>query len=90
MANPILVTGAAGRVGGTGRSVTEQWRDGLLGRGLSNHVVDHLVTMAHLHRAGRYDRLSPDVFTLTGKRPVSMEDFVKQNAATFTASAKAA
>jgi hypothetical protein len=46
--------------------------------------------MAHLHRAGRYDRLSPDVFTLTGQRPVSMEDFVKKNAATFTASAKVA
>ena len=79
-----------------GRSITfediavHQWRDGLLGRGLSNHLVDHLVTMAHLHRAGRYDRLSPDVFTLTGQRPVSMEDFVKNNAATFTASAKAA
>lgn len=79
-----------------GRSITfqdiavQQWRNGLLGRGLSNHLVDHLVTMAHLHRAGRYDRLSPDVFTLTGQRPVSMEDFVKKNAATFTASAKAA
>jgi len=68
----------------------EQWRDGLLERGLSNYLVDHLVTMAQLHRSGRYDRLSDDVYTLTGEKPVSMEQFVRNNAAAFTASAKAA
>jgi nucleoside-diphosphate-sugar epimerase len=79
MANPILVTGAAGRVGAVGRTVTElllkqgksvramvgPWRDGLLQRGLPVHVVD-LATMADLHRVGRYDRMSGDVLTLTG------------------------
>ena len=67
----------------------EEWRDGLLKHGLAGHLLDHLVTMAHLHRAGRYDRLSDDVLALTGQRPVSMLEFVKKNAATFTASAKA-
>lgn len=76
-----------------GRTITfqdiavEQWRDGLLEHGLSTHLVDHLVTMAHLHRAGRYDRLSDDVITLTGERPVSMMNFVKKNVATFIAPA---
>jgi hypothetical protein len=46
--------------------------------------------MADLHRAGRYDRMSDDVLTLTGKRPLSMRGFVRKNASAFTASAKAA
>jgi len=44
--------------------------------------------MADLHRAGRYDRMSDDVLTLTGKRPLSLQEFVRKNAATFTASTK--
>jgi uncharacterized protein YbjT (DUF2867 family) len=66
------------------------WREGLLQRGLPVHLVNHLATMADLHRAGRYDRMTNDVFTLTGQAPMSVHDFVKKNAATFTASAKAA
>ena len=46
--------------------------------------------MADLHRAGRYDRMSHDVFTLTGQVPMSVQEFVRKNAAAFTASAKAA
>ena len=59
-------------------------------RGLPAHLVHHLATMADLHRAGRYDRMSDDVRTLTGQGPLSVQDFVRKNAATFTASAKAA
>jgi hypothetical protein len=33
--------------------------------------------------------MSDDVFTLTGQKPLSMQEFVKKNAATFTDSAKA-
>ncbi len=66
------------------------WRDGLLQRGLRVHLVNHLATMADLHRAGRYDRMSDDVLTLTGKRPLSMQEFVRKNASAFTASVKAA
>jgi uncharacterized protein YbjT (DUF2867 family) len=66
------------------------WRDALLAHGLPAHLVNHLATMADLHRAGRYDRMSDDVLTLTGKRPLSMQEFVRKNASAFTASAKAA
>jgi hypothetical protein len=51
-----------------GRTITYQdipvgpWRDSLLKLGLPVH----LVTMADQHRAGRFDRMSDDVLTLTG------------------------
>ena len=79
-----------------GRTITyqniplEPWRDRLLERGLSVHLVNHLATMADLHLAGRYDRMSDEVLTLTGQRPLSVQEFVRKNAATFTASAKEA
>ena len=66
----------------------EPWRDGLLQHGLPAHLVNHLATMADLHRAGRYDRRTDDVFALTGQTPLSMQEFVRRNAAAFTASAK--
>jgi uncharacterized protein YbjT (DUF2867 family) len=79
-----------------GRTITYQdipvaaWRDGLLRLGLSVHLVNHLATMADLHRAGRYDRMSNDVLTLTGQEPLSVQEFVRKNAASFTSSAKEA
>jgi uncharacterized protein YbjT (DUF2867 family) len=79
-----------------GRKITyqdvavEPWRNELLKQGLPAHLVDHLATMADLHRAGRFDRLSTEVLMLTGQRPLSVQEFVRKNAAAFTASAKAA
>jgi uncharacterized protein YbjT (DUF2867 family) len=79
-----------------GRAITyqdiqvEPWRDALLKRGLPAHLVHHLATMADLHRAGRYDRMSDDVLTLTGQAPLSVQEVVRVNAATFTALAKGA
>ena len=76
-----------------GRTITyedvsvEAWRDGLLERGLPVHLVNHLATMADLHRAGRYDRMSDDVLNLSGQRPLSVQEVVRRNAATFTAKA---
>jgi uncharacterized protein YbjT (DUF2867 family) len=73
-----------------GRTITyqdvpvEPWRDALLERGFPVHVVNHLTTMADLHRAGRFDRTSDDVLMLTGQRPRSVQEFVKDNAAAFT------
>jgi uncharacterized protein YbjT (DUF2867 family) len=52
--------------------------------GLPEHVVKHLATMGELHAQGRYDRMSDDVFKLTGETPTSMHDFVKRHAAAFT------
>jgi hypothetical protein len=57
-----------------GRTITyedipvESWRDGPARARLPVlHLVNHLATMADLHRAGRYDRMSDDVLTLTGQ-----------------------
>jgi hypothetical protein len=43
--------------------------------------------MADLHRAGRYDRFSEDVLTLTGQTALSVQEFVRKNATAFTAPA---
>jgi uncharacterized protein YbjT (DUF2867 family) len=79
-----------------GRTITFQdipvgpWRERLLQNGLPVHLVNHLATMADLHRAGRYDRMSDDVLTLTGQGPLSVQEFIRKNAAAFTASPNAA
>ena len=73
-----------------GRTITFQdipvkpWRDALLERGLPVHLVNHLATMADLHRAGRYDRMSDDVLRLTGQAPRSVQEIVRKNAALFS------
>ena len=73
-----------------GRTITYQdipvgpWRDSLLKLGLPVH----LVTMADQHRAGRCDRMSDDVLTLTGQGPLSVQEFVTKNAVVFNASAR--
>ncbi len=79
-----------------GRTITYQdipvgpWRDSLFKLGLPVHLVNHLATMADQHRAGRFDRMSDDVLTLTGQGPLSAQEFIRKNAVIFTASAKGA
>src|SRR5258706_2530419 len=76
-----------------GRTITFQdipvkpWRDALLERRWPVHVVNHLAAMADLHRAGRFDRMSDEVLMLTGQRPLSVQEFVRKNAAAFTTQA---
>ncbi|HWW88951.1 MAG TPA: hypothetical protein VNZ26_35405, partial [Vicinamibacterales bacterium] len=76
-----------------GRTITyqdipvEPWRHALLERRWPVHVVNHLTVMADLHRAGRFDRMSDEVLMLTGERPLSVQEFVRKNAATFTTQA---
>lgn len=54
-----------------------QWIDeDLAPLGLPEHLQNHLATMARLHREGRYDRLTHDVETVTGRVPTSVRDFV--------------
>ena len=62
------------------------WADKLRELGLPAHVVSHLATMAELHAEGRYDRLTDDLFKLTGKVPTSMHEFVTRHAAEFARS----
>jgi uncharacterized protein YbjT (DUF2867 family) len=73
-----------------GRTITyvdvplEQWRDqDLRGRHLPDHVFEHLLTMARLHAANRYDRLTHDVEAITGRPATSVRDFVAQHAELF-------
>jgi len=62
------------------------WVDKLRQAGLPAHVVDHLAVMAQLHIDGRYDRLTDDLFRLTGNAPTGMLEFVTRHAAAFTRS----
>ena len=73
-----------------GRPVTyvdvplEQWRDReLRPRGLPEHVYEHLLTMAKLHAANRYDRLTHDVEAILGRPATSARDFVSRHADSF-------
>jgi len=70
-----------------GRTITyvdiplEQWRDQeLRGRNLPDHLFEHLLTMARLHAANRYDRLTHDIETITGSPATSVRDFVARQA----------
>lgn len=62
----------------------DPWRDALRGRGLPDHAFQHVVTMAQLHAANRYDRLSHDVEMITGHPATSVRDFVSRHADQFT------
>ena len=48
------------------------------------HIVKHLSEMAELNKQGRYDRMTDDLFKLTGQKPISMHDFIKLHGAEFT------
>jgi hypothetical protein len=64
----------------------EQWRDGeLRSRHLPEHVFDHILTMARLHAANRYDRLTHDVEAIVGRPATSARDFVARHAESFAA-----
>ena len=73
-----------------GRTITyvdvppEQWRDQeLRTRNLPDHVFEHLLTMARLHAANRYDRLTHDVEAITGRAATSTRDYVARHPELF-------
>jgi len=73
-----------------GRTITyvdvplEQWRDQeLRSRNLPDHVFEHLLTMARLHAANRYDRLTHNVEAITGRHATSCRDFIARHAELF-------
>jgi len=62
----------------------EEWRDReLRSRNLPDHVFEHVATMARLHAANRYDRLTHDVEAVTGRPATSVRDFVARHAELF-------
>jgi hypothetical protein len=73
-----------------GRAVTyvdvpfECWRDReLRPHGLPEHVYVHFLTMAKLHAANPYDRLTHDIEATFGRPPIIAPDFVAQHARSF-------
>jgi uncharacterized protein YbjT (DUF2867 family) len=60
------------------------WSEKLLAAGIPPHTVKHLSVMTELNKQGRYDRMTDDLFKLTGQTPTSMYDFVKLHATEFT------
>ena len=62
----------------------EQWRDQeLRPRGLPEHVSEDFLTMAKMHAANQYDRLTHDVDTVLGRPATSARDFVARHADSF-------
>jgi uncharacterized protein YbjT (DUF2867 family) len=60
------------------------WSEKLLAAGVPAHTVKHLSVMTELNKQGRYDRMTNDLFKITGQTPMSMHDFVKLHEAEFT------
>jgi NAD(P)H dehydrogenase (quinone) len=62
---------------------SEDWERGLQKAGLPEHLTHHLVTMAELNRAGRYDRMTDGVERVTGRPAMSVREFVSLHEAEF-------
>src|SRR5713226_8727957 len=58
----------------------KDWERELKKLGLPEHLTRHLLTMAELHRAGRYDRMADDVEGVTGRPAVNGGEFVSRQA----------
>src|SRR5437763_7199932 len=61
----------------------EDWERELKGAGLPDHLTRHLVTMAGLNRAGRYDRMADSVERVTSRPAMSVREFVSLHAVEF-------
>jgi uncharacterized protein YbjT (DUF2867 family) len=67
----------------------EDWRDRVLQpQHLPEHLAAHLITMAQLHAANRYDRLTRDFETITGHPATTVREFVASHADSFRPPAK--
>jgi len=61
----------------------DDWERELKKVGLPEHLTRHLVAMAELNRAGRYDRLVDGVERVTGRPAMSVREFVSLHADVF-------
>jgi uncharacterized protein YbjT (DUF2867 family) len=61
----------------------EDWERELRRAELPEHLTRHLLTMAELHRAGRYDRMADGVERVTGRPAMSIREFVSLHAEEF-------
>ena len=65
------------------RTFPADWERELKQTGLPEHLIRHLLTMADLNRAGRYDRMSDGVERMTGRPAMSVREFVSLHADAF-------
>jgi len=64
----------------------EQWKETELRKQqLPQHVYEHILTMAELHAANRYDRITNDVERITGKPSMNIAEYVTRNCVLFNA-----
>jgi uncharacterized protein YbjT (DUF2867 family) len=61
----------------------EDWERELKKAGLPEYLTRHLLTMAALNRAGRYDRMADGVQRVTGRPAMSVREFVALHAEEF-------
>jgi uncharacterized protein YbjT (DUF2867 family) len=61
----------------------EDWDRQLKNQQVAEHLALHLLTMAELHRAGRYDRMADGVQLVTGRPAMSIREFVSLHANEF-------
>lgn len=61
----------------------EEWDRELRSRNLPDHLFRHLLTMARLHAADRYDRLTHDIEAITGRPPTSTRDYIASHPELF-------
>jgi uncharacterized protein YbjT (DUF2867 family) len=61
----------------------EDWERELKRQQVPEHLAVHLLTMAELHRAGRYDRMADGVQRVTGRPAMSVREFVSLHSHQF-------
>jgi NAD(P)H dehydrogenase (quinone) len=66
----------------------DEWLDhDLKPLGLSPHLVDHISTMARLHKQNRYDRVTSDIADVLGRPPAGFDSLVDETPALRQAAA---
>jgi NAD(P)H dehydrogenase (quinone) len=65
----------------------EQWSEELRKQHLPDYLFEHLVTMAKLHAANRYDRLTHEVEAISRRPATSAREFVARHAESFISKA---
>jgi hypothetical protein len=61
----------------------DDWAQRLKKAGMPEHLIKHLMTLAELNRAGRFDRMADGVARVTGQPPMSIREFVSLHAEEF-------
>ena len=61
----------------------EAARQGMLQKGIPTVLVDALMELLAVTKAGKLDTVSDGVYKATGRKPATFDDWAKRNAAAF-------